>query len=239
MKNTQYVFLFFSFCFIAGSFQACHTKNAARHSTKLVAVLPAEVILSGKQPKRLKTDQIEKLEEAESLIIQNKLVEAIVSSLAEVKKSKMGIVDPEKVNQKLQSSGISIRESWKAEPEVLAKLLGVDEVIKIKVTKTRYMSNLSGYGINLGTDILEILKSFYLSKLSINSESPEEQPESKSLGTTTTLDFFARSIRKSNGTVSWSYSQVKELEYNESVDQEIAVITKNAGAKFPKKSNGF
>jgi hypothetical protein len=39
------------------------------------------------------------------------------------------------------------------------------------------MSNLSGYGINLGTDILEILKSFYLSKLSINSESPEEQPE--------------------------------------------------------------
>jgi len=212
-----------------------HKQGNSAGKVKLIAVLPAEIQLTGKQPKKLKPDQIEKLEEAESLLIQNRMVEAIVSASAEEKHHTIGVVDADKINRTLQSSGISVRESWNAEPEKLAELLGVDAVLRIKVTKTRYMSNLSGYGINLGTEIVEILKNFYIPGARFVEDNPDNSPNKKKLSTTHSIDFYARLIRKENGTVVWSDTEVRDLDFNDSVDQAIAAIIKKAGEKFPKK----
>lgn len=140
--------------FLASDF----SKKTKTHKT--IAVIPVQTVLSGKQPTGLTADQIKQIEEGEGLAFQTSLYNALLAKSGSKKRDiKIDIQTIEKTNTILKDSNLSIRDAWDKSPEKLASMLGVDAVVKTKVEKTRYMSDLASYGISLGADILYTLTS--------------------------------------------------------------------------------
>lgn len=119
---------------------------------RIIAVLPVEMVFTGKQPKNLTADQIKKIEEAESKSFQESLYSKILS-----KNLRVEVQSVNKTNSLLASNGIDIRKSWSMTAEELARILKVDAVVKAKVEKERYMSDLASAGIQLAESIIGII----------------------------------------------------------------------------------
>ena len=129
-----------------------NTKTATH---KTVAIIPFEMIFAGKKPKKLTDDEIKKIEEGESQAFQMSLYNNLLRFARTKRGTIMIAFQPyEKTNKILQDAGITVREVWATDPQKLAQILGVDAVVKSRVQKTRYMSDLASYGIDLGKDIL-------------------------------------------------------------------------------------
>jgi hypothetical protein len=125
---------------------------------KKIAVIPVQTVLSGKQPSKLTEAQIAEIEEAEGRAFQTSLYNCLLAKCGSKKRDiKIEIQTIDKTNGILKDSNISIRDAWDKNPEKLAAILGVDAVVKTKVEKTRYMSDLASYGVSLGADVLNVL----------------------------------------------------------------------------------
>jgi hypothetical protein len=126
---------------------------------RVIAVLPFEMIFTGKQPKKLTGQQIKKIEEMESLAFQDSLYHLLFrQSTKRHHPVRIEIQPVVRTNRTLDNHGIGIRESWDIESEELARILQVDAVVRTRVEKRRYMSGLASFGIELGSAILnEIL----------------------------------------------------------------------------------
>ncbi|MEW6470340.1 MAG: hypothetical protein AB1458_15605 [Bacteroidota bacterium] len=128
-------------------------QKTANH--KLVAILPVQMIMTGKKPEKLTDEDIAKIEEGESRAFQMSLYNNILKNHTTKKGTIMVELQPyEKTMQIFKEKGIDLRKSWEADPMDLCKVLGVDAVVKTRVQKTRYMSDLASYGIDLGYHIL-------------------------------------------------------------------------------------
>jgi hypothetical protein len=131
-------------------------EKTANH--RVIAVLPFEMIFTGKQPKKLTVDQVGEIEEAESLAFQDSLYRLLCLEQGKYRYPvRIDIQPVEKTNGILAEQGIPIRDSWNIEPVELARILKVDAVVKTRVEKKRYMSGLASFGIELGAAILDAL----------------------------------------------------------------------------------
>lgn len=125
---------------------------------KVVAVLPVEMIFTGKQPKDITPEQIAEIEEGESRAFQISLYNEILASTRGGKKGfRIDFQSFSQTNALLAEAGISLRDSWSRTPEELAGILGVDAVVRESVQKHRYMSDLASYGIHVATEVVNIL----------------------------------------------------------------------------------
>ena len=99
---------------------------------KVVAILPAEIVFSGKQPKNLSPENIAKAEETESVNFQYALMNSILRH-ANTRKyvTTVNFQDVNTTHKILEQNSISVRDSWKRDDNELAKLLGVDAVIRM------------------------------------------------------------------------------------------------------------
>src|SRR5678809_189197 len=122
---------------------------------KVVAILPAEVTFSGKQPKNLSPDDIAKAEERESIDFQYALMNSILNH-ANTKRyiTTVNFQDINTTRKILEQNNISIRDSWNKNDDELAKLLGVDAVIRMSVRKQRFMSDEASYGVGVAKQIV-------------------------------------------------------------------------------------
>ncbi|MBC7862199.1 MAG: hypothetical protein IAF38_04440, partial [Bacteroidia bacterium] len=135
--------------FIAGDFAAKTQKH------KKVAVIPVEMIFTGTKPKKLSEAQIDSIEVEESKMFQISLF----NNFLKYSNTRKGTVNIEfqsfdKTNKVLEDNGIKIRDAWSADPTTLAKILDVDAVVKTRVVKQRYMSDLASYGIQTAANLL-------------------------------------------------------------------------------------
>lgn len=126
---------------------------------KTVAVMPVEMIMTGTKPKKLTEEDIKKIEEGESLAFQMSLYNSL---LRNANLRKQGVVTVsfqpyEKTRDILKNANVGVRDSWSLDPQKLCTMLGVDAVVKTRVQKQRYMSDLASYGINLGVNVLDAL----------------------------------------------------------------------------------
>jgi hypothetical protein len=161
MNHTKQLLAALSLCTFVVSCTAVHyrspalAEDAAFHQK--VAILPFEMILTGKQPVGLTPDQIAEVEEYESLGFQTSLYYALLDRADAGRRHRIYIdLQPiEDTNEILWENGISVRDSWVTDPEVLAELLGVDAVVRTQVEKTRYLSYAASYGIDLGAHVLD------------------------------------------------------------------------------------
>ncbi len=113
---------------------------------RTIAILPYEVIITGRMPKDMTIEQKEELESIESVAFQ----QSLASQLFRRSNSyKVNFIAVDKVNSALEENNISIRESWKKDPQKLAELLGVDAVVRGKVSQEQYLTHWESYGVSM------------------------------------------------------------------------------------------
>ena len=125
---------------------------------KTVAILPFQIMITGRLPKDLSPEVKRKIEEAESVAFQRSYYSQVHVVGARGKRELTVTVQPvERTNQILKDNGISTLDSWDRDPQQLAQLLGVDAVIRSKAIKQRYLSDLESIGVQVGTNMLNVL----------------------------------------------------------------------------------
>jgi len=133
-------------------------KNAMHHRT--IAVLPYEMVLTGKQPKKLTRKQVYQIEEIESQAFQESFYHMLYNQSNRRRHPVRIRIQPVRdTNFILKENGIDIRSSWYMSPRRLAYILGVDAIVRTRIEKRRFMSGLASLGIEIGSSILnEILE---------------------------------------------------------------------------------
>jgi hypothetical protein len=219
--------LYLSFATIAVIFTtSCSHKNyttsyfdqqTATH--RLIAVLPAEMIFTGTQPKDVTPEDIAKIEETESRLFQNYLFSAILR-YANSKKyyTAVGLQDISTTQKLLEDNNISIRDSWKQDDKKLARLLGVDAVVRMRIQKTRYMSDLASFGVGYGQQVLYQIGS-------VGKYIPYVPNK--------TNDIYASCNVVSNNQTLWNDDYRGSSNYTVSSEKVVDNITDNFGRNFP------
>lgn len=222
-RNLPFVSIaFLTIIFLA----ACSHKNyvtsyfdqqTANH--KLIAVLPAEMIFTGTQPRDVSPEDIQKIEETESKMFQNYLFSSILR-YANTQKyyTAVGVQDISTTQKLLEDNSISIRDSWKEDDKKLAKVLGVDAVVRMRIQKKRYMSDLASFGVSYGQQVLNQIGNAgkYIPYV-----------------TNKTNDIYASCNVVSNNQTLWNDDYRGASNYNVSSERVIDDITDNFGRHFP------
>src|SRR5215207_2442690 len=150
--------LLFTFLFVSCGSSKYYTNNLFEQQTahhKVVAVLPAEMIFTGKLPKDLSAEDISTIEETESRSFQQSLYNSILRYANNRNYyTRINLQDLSTTQKLLEDAGISIRDSWKQDDRILAKILGVDAVVRMRIEKKRYMSDLASMSIDMGRQVL-------------------------------------------------------------------------------------
>lgn len=202
--------------YVSSSFE----QQTATH--KIIAILPAEMIFTGKQPKELMPEDIAAIEEKESKAFQESLVNGIFQ-YANTRRQYMtiNVQDVITTNQLLTQNNISIRDSWTKNDKELSKLLGVDAVVRMRIQKKRYMSELASYGIGVGRQIIGMIGNN-------NKFSTPSLPNK-------TNDIYAACNIVSDNKTLWNDHYEASADWNNPPDVVINNITNNFGKSFPYK----
>ncbi len=193
-----------------------------------VAVLPFEMVFAGKAPRGLSAHQIQRMEEQESVAFQTSLYLRLLNRIG---KGHVGIdvQQVEETNRLLAANHIDIRDSWEMPPQDLARLLGVDAVVRTRVEKTRYLSDGASFGIDLGVHVLaEILDDGH------DHDDHVPLPH----GLIRTHDIFADGALLSarDGDLLWRVAVSRETDWTRPANDVIEGLTKKLAKKFPYSS---
>jgi hypothetical protein len=195
-------------------------QRAANH--KIVAVMPAEMVYTGTQPKNVTPEQIKTIEEQESLAFQQSLYNGIMNNAYSQRYyMTISIQDITTTQRLLKDNNISIRESWVQNDKDLARILGVDAIVRLRVQKKRYMSDLASYGVGVGREILSDIGAS-------NGFSVPYIPNKSN-------DIYASCNIVSNNETLWNDYYRGSSNWNRPSDQIIQDITINFGRHFPYK----
>jgi len=189
---------------------------------KTIAILPAQMIFTGKQPKDLTPEQIKSIEEGESLAFQESLQNGIMRN-ANSRKYEMyiSIQDIGTTRKLLEEANISVRDSWNYDDRKLAQLLGVDAIVRMRIQKQSYMSDLASMGVGIGRQILTAIGN--------NNRLPVPYVHNK------TSDGYASCNLVSNSQTLWNDSYKGATDWDTPSDVVINNITNNFGERFPYK----
>ena len=189
---------------------------------RLIAVLPSEIVFTGKQPKELTLEDIAKVEEQESEAFQRSLYSNILQ-YANSRKYYMsvGVQDINKTMSVLSENNITVRDSWKMDDKKLTELLGVDAIVRMQIRQKRYMSDYASYGVTIARNVIR--------------ETPlgTKLPIPGSLGKTE--DIYAYCSVISNSITLWDNSYKSAADWNNPSTEIIENITDNFGRNFPYK----
>ena len=189
---------------------------------KVVAILPAEVTLAGKLPKNLSPEDIAKAEETESVNFQYALMNSILRH-ANTRKyvTTVNFQDINTTQKILDANSISIRDSWKKDDNELAKLLGVDAVIRMSIRKQRYMSDEASYGVGVAKSVIY--------RTGIGSKVPVPNSVGK------TYDVYASCNLLSDNQTLWNDNYKRAADYDTQPNVIVEWITNWFGENFPYK----
>lgn len=122
-----------------------------------IAILPYDVVNTGRIPNGLSDEDIESIETAESKAFQVSLHNQIVRRLEKRDNYSIQIQHHSETNSLLKKGGYDLRFASTIPAADLADLLGVDVVIKSTIHKTQYLTDLESYGIQIAANILWVL----------------------------------------------------------------------------------
>lgn len=183
---------------------------------KVIAVLPAESITTGRIPELTK-ENIEDIEEAESKAFQIALYRHIARKSGE--KIHISFQHYAETNRLLEEAGVSFRDSWTKSPKQLAEILGVDAVVHSTVEKEFYLTDLESFGIEVGAAILSAITNSGL----------------WFLGTNRTSDVFVSCevIDAREGLPVWTTHKVEPTYWNRPHREVVDNLTRAMSRRFP------
>jgi hypothetical protein len=121
----------------------------------------------------------------------------------------------------LDQNNISIRDSWKKDDNELAKLLGVDAVIRMNIRKQRYMSDEASYGVGVAKSVIY--------RTGIGSKVPVPNSVGK------TFDIYATCNLLSDNQTLWNDNYKRSTDYETQPNVIVEWITDWFGENFPYK----
>jgi len=125
---------------------------------KKLAVLPAEVYYTGIPASKGDTY---KEEQTTSLEIQSALEQAYLmhtnTHSAKKYQHHVEMINANTVNERIKAAIPDLRTAWKMAPDSLGRLSGADLVLKVRLIRTRYMSDGLAHGINTGKAIFDAI----------------------------------------------------------------------------------
>lgn len=194
-------------------------------SHKILAIVPFQMTMTGNLPEGMTPEAIASIEEAESKAFQLSLFDQIMRRTGIRKKDiAINLQGINKTNKLLKEAGISIRDSWDETPEDLAKILGVDAIVRTRVSKKKYMSDMASMGIEIAEDILgAILKT------------PIFMPGGN-LNKTDDVRISSSILDGQDGTAIWSYAASREAEWDRPANQIIENLNSAISNKFPYRN---
>jgi len=222
------VFLLFSIGFLMMScsrdYYQLKTFKSETKDHETIAILPVQMVFSGVPLLDVTPEDIAALEVAESRAFQSSLFNELYRKRANTTKGpyiKMLTVD--ETNDKILET-MSIQESWKKTPEEMAKILGVDAVVKSRIEKRRYFSDIISYGIDRLSKLLSIL-------------TKDVKPFIGGQDLKKSNDIFAeyKLIDGDSGVVLWSLSFEEPANFNNPANEVISVLNEKAAERFPYK----
>jgi hypothetical protein len=189
-------------------------QQTANH--KIIAVLPAEMIFTGTKPKGITDSAIAVIEEKESTMFQNYMVNGILE-YANTQRyyTSISVQDISTTQRLLADNNITIRDSWRQDDKKLAAMLGVDAVVRLRIQKKRYMSDLASFGIGMGQQVLYNLGG-------VTPMVPNK-----------TNDIYASCNVVSNNQTLWNDNYRSTSNYNRTSEMVIEDITERFGKNFP------
>jgi thioredoxin-related protein len=219
------VILLIVFTFIVSCARKNYTAANFEEKTvdhRTVAIVPAEMIFTGKQPKDLTEEDIIRMEEQESRDFQYALYNSILRH-ANTRKyiTTVNFQDIGTTLKKMEENNIDIRKSWKMSDEELAAKLGVDAIIKMRIQKQRYMSDAASYGIDAARRVL--------GNTGFGSKIPLPYNASK------TNDIYASCNLVSENQTLWNDHYKRASDWDTPANVIIEGITDNFGKNFPYK----
>lgn len=220
---TGFIAIFILFLFsCSNKYYTADNFSEKTEKHKVVAILPAEVVFSGKQPKNLTPEAIASAEERESIDFQYALMNSILNH-ANTKKyyTTVNFQDINTTQKILEENNISIRDSWKKNDEELAKILGVDAVIRMNIRKQRYMSDEASYGVGVAKQVIY--------KTGIGSKVPVPSSVGK------TYDIYATCNLLSDNQTLWNDNYKRSTDYDTPANVIVEWITDDFGENFPYK----
>jgi hypothetical protein len=192
-----------------------------------IAVLPFEMVLTGEAPENLSEAQILEIEESESFAFQTALYHAMLNRASVQRKRPIlvGIQPVEETNRMLASFGLDLRDSWAFPADELAAMLGVDAVIRTTVYKTRYLSDLESFGIDMTAAVFNAATEGRLGWL-------------LPYGITTTYDIYADStlIDADGGDVLWKVVVERTTDWQRPANDVVVGITRTLARKCPYRA---
>lgn len=189
-----------------------------------IAVLPFEMIFTGKISADLRPEEILAIETGESLAFQHTLYDQLLDRSSATRKRPILVrLQPvETTNRLLDESGIALRQVWEMPAETLAATLGVEAVLKTRVEKTRYMSEFASWGTEVGLHVLH-----EASEGRIDWLIPP--------GLTRTDDIYADStlVSGADGDLLWKVAVHRATDWRRPANDVVVGITRKLAKKFP------
>jgi len=195
--------------------------DTSDHQT--IAVLPVEMVYTGRTPEGFTEMDMWEVESAESQAFQISFYNEILRSTRNGRKPiRVKLQDVKKTQALLQDHDIPFHEVEHQSPEKLAEILGVDAVVRARIQKHRLMSDLSSYGIEMGVRVLDIL-----TEGSVWPWVPTNATTSKAIMTNYAL------VDGEDGETLWSVAFDVEADWRQRTDDIIDQVTRRGARKFP------
>ena len=188
---------------------------------KTIAILPFEVITSGKFADNLTPEKIIEIEEIESKAFQVSFYNSILASTRRGKNNlRITMQHYAKTVDKLNESDVSIRDSWSKDPSKLATILGVDAVVTGRIEKDKFFSDELSVGIEIGTNIMREV-------FGNTGVLPNASRNNKNVNTNYSL------VNSSDGSVLWSIGYDCNADWSKQPDAIVGSINNKSAKHFP------
>lgn len=186
-----------------------------------IAVLPFEIIFTGKIPKAVDEQMLEQIELEESITFQNSFSNILLSQNGE---DNFSIQPFQKTLDILRSKNIHVKESWKMHPQQLAKILEVDAVVKSRIKRKIEMPNKKMQRRNTVIQILNISGIF--------SGVPAPLPQSRNSNfQNIKVDYVL--VESKEGDIIWKKSTLWNGDKNIALPQKADLINQDSYFIFP------
>ena len=201
--------------------------DAMTRDHRTIAVAPFEMVFSGKIPAGLDAESILAIEESESVAFQHALYNRLLNRSSDGRRRPILIdIQPvDETNRRLARHGVGVRESWTMPTERLAAVLGVDAVVRTRVRKTRYLSDLASWGLGAGIEIAHHEANAHLEWL-------------LPAGLTKTYDIWAECQLAASDEVGalWKIAVHRATDWQRPANDVVYGVTRRLARKFPYRA---
>jgi hypothetical protein len=225
VRISQIIGSFLVFFLLSGcaSYFITQNFNSKTASHANIAVLPFEVIYSGRIPVDLSEKDILSIEKVEATAFQISLYNQILRSTKSGRKPiNVNVQHYRETQTIMEDAGLTWNEIYSYSPTELASLLNVDAVVKSRVEKERFLTDLESYGMEMGIRLAEII-----SQSNLYPWLPPFATRAKKIYSDFTL------LDKENGSTLWQFSFEVDADWRSPSNEIVDEITRKAAKRFP------